>query len=490
MDIIKGEKIDILNLFGQKRDMIKKIVLIYPPLPMEARYGEGLEKIGACLPPLGLLSLGAVLEQNNYEVQIYDSDLLNSTIEQLLDHIKDHSPDFVGIYCNTSNYHRVVEYANKIKEMSSAPICLGGPHPITNPENVLKNKSVDLAVMGEGEITLIELLDFLNNGKNLSVVKGLAYKKDGGKIVVNERRELIQDLDSLPMPARHLVPIEKYRPSPHHYLELPMATMMTSRGCPFGCLFCASRNVWGRNYRVRSVDKVIEEIKFLIGRYGIKNINFWDDLWGFHKEWTEEFCRRMIDENIKISWSCERRVDTGDLEIMKLMKKAGCYSIFYGFESLDQDCLNAINKGIKVEQIENVIKLTKKAGIEVRANFILGLPNGTSEKVKKMVKRISKLNPDYIKFNVLTPYPGTELYHQVKSGKWGKFEEDWSKSTGYFATFLPHGYKNFEELEAMRKYAFRTFHLRPRYIFSRAIKIRSWNDIKKYWNGFRAVLKI
>lgn len=470
--------------------MIKKIILIYPPFPMVERYGEGLEKIGACLPPLGLLSLGAVLEQNNYEVKVYDSDLLNSTIEQLLEFIKDYKSDFIGIYCNTSNYHRVIDYANRIKKISKAPICLGGPHPITDPENVLKNKSVDYVVMGEGEITLIELLDALSKNKDLKNIKGVAYKKSKDEIIVNQKRESIQNLDTLPMPARHLVPIEKYRPSPHHYLKLPMATMMASRGCPFGCLFCASRNVWGRNYRACSVDKVIEEIKFLVDRYGIKNINFWDDLWGFHKDWTEDFCRRMINEKIKISWSCERRVDTGDFKTMKLMKKAGCYSIFYGFESLDQDCLDAINKGIKVEQIENIIKLTKKAGIEVRANFILGLPNETPEKVKTMLKRIFKLNPDYIKFNVLTPYPGTELYHQVKSGKWGKFEEDWNKSTSYFATFLPDGYKSFEELEKMRRYAFRKFHLRPRYILSRAAKIRSWNDIKKYWDGFRAVIKI
>lgn len=336
----------------------------------------------------------------------------------------------------------------------------------------------------------MDLLNALSNNRDLSLVKGLAFKEKSGQIVVNQRREPIENLDSLPMPARHLVPIKKYRPSPHHYLELPMTTMIVSRGCPFNCLFCASRNVWGKSYRVRSVDKVIEEIKFLIKQYGIRNINFWDDLWGLHRNWTKDFCQRMIDEKINISWSCERRIDTVDLDILKLMKKAGCYSIFYGVESLNQDCLDAINKGIKVEQAENVIRLTKKAGIEARANFILGLPNETPEKVKLMIKKICKLNPDYVKFNILTPYPGTELYQEVKRGRWGIFKEDYNKSTGYFATFLPYGYKNFKELEAMRRYAFRKFHLRPKYIFSRAIKIRNFNDIKKYWNGFRAVVGI
>lgn len=470
---------------------MEKILLIYPPLPMEARYGQGLEKIGAALPPLGLLALGAVLEEAHYQVKVHDSDLLNSSLEDVVNQVKQYQPDFIGIYCNTSNYHWVIEYADNIKKHSSAPICLGGPHPIIEPEKVLANKAIDLIVMGEGELTIIELLKALSDGQHdLSYIKGLGWKDQSGKTVINSRRELISNLDSLPMPARHLVPIEKYRPAPHHYLELPMTTMIVSRGCPFGCLFCASRNVWGRQYRFRSVGRVIEEIKFLIKRYGIKNINFWDDLWGFNRDWAQEFCRRMIEGKIKISWSCERRVDTVDLDILKFMKKAGCYSIFYGIESFDQDCLDAVNKGIKVEQAENVIRLTKQAGIEARANFILGLPNETPEKVRTMIKKIIKLNPDYVKFNVLTPYPGTPLYDEVKSGRWGILKEDYDRSTGYFATFLPFGYKNFQELEKMRQYAFRKFHLRPRFIFSKLLKIRGPKDVKKYWNGFWAVVGI
>ena len=470
--------------------MIKKILLIYPPLPMSARYGKGLEKIGAALPPLGLLYLGAVLEQANFQVKVHDSDLLNSSLQDVINQVKEYGPDFIGIYCNTSNYHRVIEYANDLKKIRAAPVCLGGPHPIIEPEKVLANQSIDFVVMGEGELTIVELLNGLNNRQDLRAVKGMGFKTKAGEIIVNPRRELIDNLDSLPFPARHLVPLEQYRPAPHHYLELPMTTMIVSRGCPFGCLFCASRNVWGRKYRTRSVDSAIKEIKFLTAKYKIKNINFWDDLWGLNRAWTEEFCRRLIKEKIKISWSCERRVDTVDLEILKLMKRAGCYSIFYGVESLDQDCLDAINKGIKVEQAENVIRLTKQAGIEARANFILGLPHETPQKVKAMIKKIIKLNPDYVKFNILTPYPGTLLYQAIKSGKWGAFKEDYDRATGYFATFLPKGYKNFEELENIRKYAFAKFHFRLRYILGKILKIRSLNDVKKYWSGFRALIGV
>lgn len=470
--------------------MLTKILLIYPPLPMEARYGKGLKDIGAALPPLGLLYLAAAIEKAGYEVKVHDSDLLNSSFNDILNEVGHYEPDFIGIYCNTANYHRVLEYAQGLKKVSAAPICLGGPHPIIEPAEILAKETIDYVVLGEGEATIVELLAAISAGNDLGGVKGIGYKNGSGKVVINESRALIQDLDSLPWPARHLVPLEKYRPAPHHYLTLPMTTMITSRGCPFGCLFCASRNIWGRRYRTRLVVKVIEEIKFLIKTYGIKNINFWDDLWGLNRHWTEEFCRTMIKEKINISWSCERRVDTVDLEILKLMKRAGCYSIFYGVESLDQACLDAINKGIKVEQAEKVIRLTKEAGIETRVNFILGLPHETPAKVKAMVKKIIKLNPDYIKFNILTPFPGTALYEEVKTGKWGAFEENYERATLYFATFLPFGYKSLAELEAMRRYAFRKFHLRPRYIFSKLKKIKSFKDLKKYWQGLRAVVKI
>ncbi len=470
--------------------MLKKILLIYPPLSMEARYGKGLKDIGAALPPLGLLYLAAVIEKAGYEVKVHDSDLLNSTLAEILNEVAQYWPDFIGIYCNTANYHRVIEYADSIKKISPAPICLGGPHPITEPKAVLKNKSIDFAVLGEGEITISELLKSFFAGLPYDKIKGLAWKDEHNVIFVNEIRELIEDLDTLPLPARHLLPIEKYRPSPQHYLRLPSTSMITSRGCPFGCLFCASRNVWGRKYRARSVSGVIEEIKFLINKYGIKDINFWDDLWGLRRDWVEEFCRQIAEQKIDISWSCERRVDTVDLEILKLMKQAGCYSIFYGIESFDQDCLDAVNKGITVEQAENVIRLTKQAGIEVRANFMLGLPKETPEKARAMIKRICKLNPDYVKFNIITPYPGTPFYELAQQGKWGSFKEDYDRSTNYFVTFLPFGYKSHQELEDIRKSFFRKFHLRPRYIFTKLTKIKSFKDLKKYWRGFRAIVKI
>jgi len=466
---------------------MKNILLITPPFSMKERYGKGLEKIGTAFPPLGLLYLGAELEKSGYEVKIFDTQIRNWDIKEV------GNPDIVGIYCNTSNYHRAVTLAEEIKVNFHIPVVFGGPQTTTRPDEVLNNDAVDYAVVGEGERTIVELLDVLSGKRpemKLSDVRGLGFK-EGGKIVINPPRELIGNLDEISFPARHLVPINKYRPSPNQYKRLPMTTMITSRGCPFGCTFCDVKTIWSRRYRVRSVKNVIEEIKYLMKNYGIREINFWDDVWGLDKEWVKEFCDRVLTEKLDLVWSCECRVDTVDREMLQKMKAAGCWCIFFGIESLDQEILEAIDKKINLEKIHNAFRWTREAGIEIRANFILGLPRETPEKVKKMVKTLCELNPDYIKFNILTPYPDTILYKEIKEGKWGKLvDESYEKLTNYFVTFLPEGYKNVEELKRIKKYAFKKYHFRLGYILPKLLSIRSFEDVKRYARGALAVLSM
>lgn len=463
---------------------MKNILLIMPPFSMRERYGRGIEKIGSSLPPLGLLYLGSHLEKCGYRVKIFDTQIDDWDVKKIA------GSDIAGIYCNTSNYQRTVELANEIKTNFNIPIVFGGPHVTTRPLEVLNNASVDYIVIGEGELTAAALLDALNNNRNLSDINGVGFKINGQSII-NPRRDLISDLDSLPFPARYLVPMDKYRPSPNQYKRSPMTTMMVSRGCPFNCTFCDVETIWTRKYRSRSVKNVIDEIKQLIANYGIKEINFWDDVWGVNKEWIREFCDAILVENLDLTWSCECRVNTVDKEVLKLMKKAGCWCIFFGVESLDQEILNAINKRITVEQIADALRWTGGAGIEIRANFILGLPMETPEKVKKMLKLLCRLNPDYVKFNILTPYPETVVYKEIKQGKWGSMiDESYGKLTGYFATFLPEGYKNLEELEKIKKYAYKKFYLRLGYIVPKLLSIRSLEDLKRFIRGALAIFYV
>lgn len=353
-----------------------------PPFSMEERYGQGLKKIGTAMPSLGLLYLGAELERAGFNTRIIDTQLYDWDIKETARRCQEANPDAVGIYCNTSNYKHAVELAKEIKIRLRVPIIFGGPHTTIRPLEVLSNEPVDYVVIGEGERTLLELMSVLgskNCGLKLKEVNGLGFKENG-KLIINPPRELIKDLDSIAFPARHLVPMSEYRPSPNQYKRLPMFMMMASRGCPFSCTFCNTEAIWTKRYRIRSVQNVILEIKQLVRDYNVKAINFWDDVWGLDREWMNEFCDQLLKERLDLIWSCSCRVDTIDKEILKKMKKAGCWYIFFGIETMDKEILEAINKRVTVEQITNALKWTKEAGIEIKANFILGLPEETPGK--------------------------------------------------------------------------------------------------------------
>ncbi|MBN1896583.1 MAG: cobalamin-dependent protein [Candidatus Aenigmarchaeota archaeon] len=468
-----------------------KVTLVMPPFYMKNRYDKGLEKIGSILPPLGLLYIASVLEKDGHEVVVVDSQFHSWSHERTISECRKTKPDVVGIYCNTSNYTYAVQLADLLKKMGMTTV-LGGPHVTTSPSEVLSNDGVDYVVFGEGEYAMAELVSYLSGKKKkIAAIKGVGYKDSSGRPIINEPRKFIENLDEIPFPARHLVDIKKYRPSPNQYKRLPNTTIMASRGCPFNCSFCDTKRIWGRGYRYRSVENVIDEIKHLVNDYGIKDVNFWDDLWGVNKEWVNNFCDAVERDKLDITWTCECRVNTVSPEILKIMKSAGCWAIFYGVESLDQDVLDAINKKTNVDMIENAIRWTKDAGIEVRANFILALPRETPAKVRKMVGRLKRLNPDYVKFNVLTPYPGTRIYEEIKDGKWGTMvSEKYDKLTGYFATFVPKGYKNVDEINRIKKYAYRSYYMRPSFIISKMMSVRNYEDLKRIVKGGLAILSI
>jgi len=463
-----------------------KILLVFPPLTLEERYAKNVGKVGGFLPPIGLAYIAAVLQREGIEVEIIDAPALELTLEETLSKIMESGAEIVGISTLTPTIKRSLRLAEYIKHASpDQTIVLGGPHASIFPIRTMKEcPATDIIVRGEGEITTLNLVRALETGKNLNQVRGLAIRDKNGEPKLTGQGPFVEDLDSLPFPARDLLPMDKYRTLPNAYRRLPVVHMLAGRGCPFSCTFC-SKAVFGRKHRVRSPQNVLEEIKLVVDRYHAREIAFWDDVFTIRRKWTLEFCRLLREEKIDILWSCESRVDLVDRELLEEMARAGCWNIFYGVETAYQELLDRIGKGVTVDQVRKAIEITKRAGIEIRASFMFALPGETPEMAEETIRYAIELDPDYAQFNITTPYPGTKLYKTAK--QFGELSEDYDKYIMWEPVFVPKGYEDENQIKEIQRRAFRRFYLRPKYFLRRLFKIESFSDLKRNLAGLRMV---
>jgi len=462
------------------------VVLVFPPITVEDRYGKSVRNVGGVLPPLGLAYIASFLEAHDHCVNIIDGQASMMSMEQLAEQVSGMKPDVVGLSALTPTIHRANQAATAIrKKCPEINIVMGGHHPSLFPtETITRNQDVDIVCIGEGEHTMLELTRALESNEGLSEVRGIAFR-DGNKIRQNSPREFIEDLDSLPFPARHLLPMKAYRPLPNQWKRLPVVHMMASRGCPYRCTYC-SKSVFGRTYRTRSPQNVIEEINLVIKKYGAKEVEFWDDTFTMNRSWVHALCDLMIKEGLDIVWTCETRVDRVDLDTLRTMEKAGCWKISYGIESGCQDLLDTIKKDITLEQIRNAVKWTKNAEIEAGLSFMLALPRETPEDALKTIRLAVELDPEYAQFCITTPYPGTELFSQAQC--YGNLSCNFSGFTIWNPVFVPHGYEDAKKILEVQKRAFRAFYCRPMYFLKRISKIRSLTDLKRNIDGLKVVL--
>ncbi len=448
-----------------------RVAFVFPPLTMKERYSKSVGDIGGNLAPLGLAYLAAVLRQDGHEVMILDAPALRLGADDVVRRLSDFGPEMIGMTALTSTIHRTAEMSRLMKKsFPRAAIVIGGPHATIMPEDTLKKTGADVVLAGEGEITVREIARDL----------GRFRKK---RIVVGER---VEDLDSVPFPAWDLLPVHLYTSLPNNYKKSRhVLNMVTSRGCPFRCTYCC-KDLYGVMYRTRSVDNVMAELRFLRKRYGIREVAFWDDLFTMKRDWVMEFCDRLIAEGMDMTWSCETRVNYVDYEMLKKMKQAGCWNVFYGIEAGDQKLLNNIRKGTTLDMIRKAVRMTRKAGLEIRGSFMIALPGETPELARKTIKFAIELDPDYAQFSITTPFPGTELYE--KAEEWGTLSKDFNEYNEWNPVFVPRGYRNAGEIRKMHKEAFRSFYLRPKYIVKRIMKIRSPDDVVKNILGLRMIL--
>jgi len=465
---------------------IQKVLFINPPF---VHYG-GVEGHGGKNTPLNLAYLASYLreQKNDVEVKIIDAEGLELSLEQLYEQVDVFSPNIVGITCPTPVYYIVKGICSELKKKDNeVPIVLGGPHPTALPNDILNDMDADMAVIGEGEETFVELVRAIENHQDLDSIPGIAFKENG-TIKVNPRRTLISNLDILPFPAKDLLPIDKYYLPPTKRIKSERATnMVTSRGCPFACTFCMARTIWGRKTRLRGVQNVIDEIKENVEYYGLTEFSFHDELFTFNKKRVISLCREILDQGLDISWVCQARAGSVDLDMLRIMKEAGCGKIAFGFESGNQRILNLMNKKESLQNAVESVKLCKKAGIGVEGAFILGYPGEDLQSIQDTINFALRVDCETVAFFIAIPYPGTELYIEALEKEYLKKDPDWREFAPVSNLKSPMIIPNFtqEELQKWKRKAYRSYYLRPTYILRKLSGLRTVADIKDIFRGFK-----
>jgi radical SAM superfamily enzyme YgiQ (UPF0313 family) len=439
--------------------------------------------------PLNLAYLAGTLESNNFRVRIIDVNIEESVDTILEDYINEKKPIIVGISTTTPLFGKALELAEQIKGFNpEVPIVFGGTHPTVLPLETIKNKNIDFAAVGEGEITLLELCDMLHEGRqDFDKINGLVYKKNG-EVIKNPPRIQIKDLDGLAFPRRDMIQSHKYKyPDTLHHKTLPI---VTSRGCPGLCTFCSARKIFP-HVRFRQAGDVVDEMEMLIKQYGVKEIHIWDDCFTLHKKRVFEIQvlmeKRKID--IKIAFPNGVRVDAVDDEIFCALKKMGVYSIAFGVESGNQEILDRVQKEITLEQVEEAFRLAKKYGFETWGFFMLGFPGEDEGKIQDTIDFAKKVDPDIAKFSILMPFPNTEVYSELD--KEGLILDKNFFNYGYHSrpvhrlpTLTP------EDFIRLHSKAYRAFYLRPRKILQQILRLKTWERVKTNVRTGFSIMKV
>lgn len=446
---------------------MKKVVLMNMPSTIRV-YGESaLKGIIAPRPLVSLVELAGAVLNTGADCKILDLQVSEKPFQQIEQMLREYKPDFVGLTFTTLLFHEAKKLAKFIKEKSpGVTVITGGVHSTIYPEEVIAENAIDVVVRNEGDITLQEII----NGKTLKNIKGIYYKTKKGEIKKNPKRELIQNLDELPMPAWHLLNPKIYMNPKAIARESPVGTIGTSRGCVYGCTYC-NKAVFGRQFRAKSTKRVVDEFEELL-RCGFKEIHVWDDMFATDLNRAKEICDEIVRRKLKFSWQleCGVRVNCVDKEFFQKCVKAGCYKVAFGFESGNNYILDSIQKGATKEQAINAVKWAKEAGMETSGFFMMGLPEDTIETMNQTIDFACKLGLDYAKATILLPLPSTPLFDDFE--KRGIIKtRDWSRYNFHTASKVyDHPKLDWKTLEKYYDKFHKKFYFRPGYILQRLLR--------------------
>ncbi|MHB8843654.1 MAG: B12-binding domain-containing radical SAM protein [Nitrospirota bacterium] len=434
--------------------------------------------------PVGTLSVAAALRQAKHEVIFLNGAFLSAA--GILDRVKAYRPDFVGLYSTAFGWHKAQAAAKEIRRvLPRAFIAVGGPYPIAVQEKCLVDApEIDASVTGEGELTVVEMLDRLARREGLAGVLGVVFRTGAG-ITKNPPRPLITDLDSLPFPARDLLDnADKYIPPPATYRRKPVAVIMTSRGCNRHCIYCFQMDKERTSgIRYRSIENVMAEIELCLAQ-GYREIKFIDDTLAADRDRAMALTREIRRRKLDFTWFASACVNQVDEELLRAFKEAGCWAILLGAESGVQKNLNAIRKGTTVEQIRTAVRSAKAAGLRVLTPFLVGIPGETYEEALQTIEFACELDPDVANFHCITPFPGAELYDHAE--RYGTLSKDLTDYTYQGAAFVPYTMTR-DQITTLRQIAFKKFYSRPRFLVRRVLGIRSLPDLRLAFTGLKSL---
>ncbi|MDH3974142.1 MAG: B12-binding domain-containing radical SAM protein [Deltaproteobacteria bacterium] len=477
------------------------IVFIDAPTTPEERIGKlsGIVNLSRDRPHIGILILAAIARENGWKTSVIDPYPFQWSDDEIVAKVRPLKPDIIAISAHTLGIINADRLAALLKDvLPGTPVIIGGPHVTSVPfETLLEFHNFDVAVIGEAEDTLMELLDTLitkPTDENLGKVKGIAFRSASQKIVVNPRRPFKEDLDSLPMPAWDLLPEYPLRYSPS--LATGSGTrltgsLFTSRGCPWKCEFC-DRGVFGSKYRTFSPKYIMRQILHLYHNYGVREIMFSDDVIFADKKRITDLARMLIEAKLDLRWECMARVIDADEKMYQLIRKSGCFEISYGIESAPDTVSKLISKPIKQDDVDKAIRITQRAGIRARGYFIFGLPGHTKETLELTSRYIMNSGLDDVAIFTCTPYPGSDLYSSAE--KYGVFKRRFNRMNNIETIFVPYGLTE-EYIESLRESTMRAFYLNSGFILKwtlRYIRENSWKELfrrsRMYTNFHKAIL--
>ncbi len=414
---------------------------------------------GRKLPPLGLAYVAASLEKAGFQIEIIDNYLLKKPIDYVKGEIERLAPEIVGITCGSVTYRQCIESAKAVKEvLPSCKVVVGGWHPSYIPESMLQHPEIDYVIMGEGERAIVELANKIKKGEDNSVIAkipGVACRHKGK--MIKTAPSFIDDLDQVPFPARHLLPMDLYLREMEFLDANPVDTMNVIRGCPYDCAFCETKRLWGSKCRFFSPHRVVEELNHLVNNYRTKGIYFVGDNFTIHKKRTIELCEEMNQSKLDLEWICDTRVDLISRNLLQTMRSAGCKTIWFGVESGSPHILRKLNKRVSLQQVIKAFKLCREEGIQISCSLMLGIPGETVDDMKATYKFAKKLNPDWCQFNIFVAYPGSELYDEVVENNLYDRMED-------FVAYVKTKDFNYDSVLTLQKQFHKDFHRSPRRI--------------------------